>query len=122
MPSRLTFIIPAFNAAATITATLDSLRAQTLKDWYAIVIDDGSTDATARTVQSVTDRRIRLITQKNRGLAGARNTGLQYADADHISFLDADDTVCPRFAETMLGAIRGFDIVACAYEMTGPDG
>jgi glycosyltransferase involved in cell wall biosynthesis len=130
---RLTFIIPAFNAAKTLPDTLKSLVAQTIQDWSAVVINDGSTDNTeqiARTFAS--DSRITVVSQENRGLAGARNTGLRHllpvgggSAAAFVSFLDADDTIAPGFVGAMLGAIRAdvdeYDAVACAYELVAPD-
>src|SRR4051812_16283620 len=118
---RLSFITPAYNAAPTIPDTLASLRAQTLQDWRAVVVDDGSTDATVSIVRSLADPRIAIISQPNQGLAGARNTGLRHATTPFVSFLDADDTVAPTYAAAMLAAIGDHDIIACAYEMVGPD-
>lgn len=125
MRPRLTFIIPAYNAAATIRETLISLRDQTMPLWHAIVVDDGSADATVDVVKALADPRISIVSQENRGLAGARNTGLRHAwdkrDSDDclVSFLDADDTIAPTFAARMLDALDAdphADIVACAFE------
>lgn len=125
MRPRLTFIVPAYNSAATLTDTLSSLRAQTMPHWRAIIVDDGSTDATRGVARQSADPRVKVVSQENRGLAGARNTGLRHAWDERdpegclVSFLDADDTVAPTYADCMLGAFKAepqADIVACAFE------
>ncbi|MCB5199600.1 glycosyltransferase [Loktanella sp. TSTF-M6] len=89
---RATIVVPAFNVAATLRETLAALLAQTFCDFEIIVVDDGSSDATAAIAASYqSDPRVRLIQQRNRGLAGARNTGIHAARAPLIGFCDADD-------------------------------
>ena len=94
----LTFIIPAFNAEQTLNRALQSLVRQTTPLWNAIVIDDGSTDATGAIAQSWSERdpRVRVLTQRNEGVAAARNAGVAAAADDFLAFLDADDTVSRR--------------------------
>ncbi|MEP7325707.1 MAG: trifunctional glycosyltransferase/class I SAM-dependent methyltransferase/polysaccharide deacetylase [Gemmatimonadota bacterium] len=91
-------IIPAFNAGATLGETLDSLREQTLPDWEAIVVNDGSTDSTSEVAAAYAarDRRIRVMTQPNTGMTTARNAALPFAANEWIIFLDADDAIPPR--------------------------
>lgn len=86
-------IVPAFNAAATLEATLQSVRAQTHSRLEIIVVDDGSTDTTAALVETLgrTEPRLTLIRQENAGVAAARNAGLARAQGDYVSWLDADD-------------------------------
>ena len=117
---RLSFVVPAFNAEATIGDTLSSIRAQTIDAWEAVVIDDGSTDATADVAGATGDSRVRVVRQANRGLAGARNAGHGEARADRVCFVDADDRVAPGFAERMAGALGEHDLVACGHRMVGP--
>ena len=77
----VTVVIPAYNAEKYIEETLDSLRAQTLTDWQALIVDDGSTDATAQIAGNAAakDARFRLIRQENAGVSAARNRGLSEA-------------------------------------------
>lgn len=90
-------IVPAFNVAKTITATLDALLVQTFSDYEIIVVDDGSTDTTATILQEYEGLPgFRIITQRNRGLAGARNTGIAAARGLYIGFCDADDLWLPE--------------------------
>ena len=90
-------IMPAFNVEATMAATLNALLAQTYPAFEIIIVDDGSSDDTARiAAEFARDRRVRVIRQGNRGLAGARNSGIAAARGDIIGFCDADDIWLPH--------------------------
>ncbi|MDQ7013065.1 MAG: glycosyltransferase [Planctomycetota bacterium] len=120
MPT-LTYIIPAFNAEATLEQAVRSVLLQSVPGVEAVVVDDGSTDSTRHIAGALLGPRVRLCShQRNSGLACARNTGWQQAEADHVCFLDADDTVSPEHAATMLEAIGTCDAVASCYEFVGP--
>ncbi|MGO7154570.1 glycosyltransferase family 2 protein [Rhizobium leguminosarum] len=86
-------VIPAFNACRYIERTLRSAGRQTYRNLEIIVVNDGSTDDTARVVEQVAlaDSRIRLLSTPNRGVAAARNTGIREAAGRFVAFLDADD-------------------------------
>lgn len=86
-------IIPARNAASTLAQTLQSLLAQDWTDWEAVIVDDGSTDDTARLIDrwAHRDPRIRGITGPQRGVSAARNAGVAASRGVLIAFLDADD-------------------------------
>lgn len=90
-------IVPAYNAATTITATLRSVLEQTYRQLEVLVVDDGSTDATADVVATIaeTDPRVRLIRTPNRGVAAARNTALECARGEYVAPVDADDIWFP---------------------------
>ena len=94
-PPKVSVLVPAYNAAATLAATLDSVRQQTFTDWELVVVDDGSTDTTAEVARACQDPRIRLIRQTNTGLAGARNQGFAQARGEFFAILDADDLARP---------------------------
>ena len=118
---RLTYIIPAFNAEATLEQTVRSVLSQSEASVEAVIVDDGSTDSTRHIAGALLGPRVQLCSQhENGGLAHARNAGWQRAKADHVCFLDADDTVAPEHAATMLGAIGTCDAVASCYEFVGP--
>lgn len=95
---KVSVIMPAYNAQKHIGEAIDSVRAQSFIDWELIVVNDGSTDDTAKIVTSysLTDRRIQLVTQPNKKQAAARNTGLRMAKGEWIAFLDADDLWRPE--------------------------
>lgn len=88
---RIGIVIPARNAAPWIAEAIVSVLAQRYRDWILVVVDDGSTDATAELVSCFTDPRIRLIRQNNAGVSAARNRGCAALEADAVLFLDADD-------------------------------
>jgi hypothetical protein len=122
VPASLAFVVPACNAAATLADTLRSIQAQSRGDWQAVVVDDGSRDATSAIARPfLADPRLRLVSQENRGLAAARNRGIAETVTPFLCFLDADDVVSPIFAQRMLAAIGGCDLAACCYRMVGPD-
>lgn len=86
-------VVPIYNAAAHLAATLGSVQGQSLSQWELIAIDDGSTDESAAIVAAMAsnDPRIRLLRQPNGGVSKARNLGVALSLAPLIAFLDADD-------------------------------
>jgi glycosyltransferase involved in cell wall biosynthesis len=90
---NVSVVIPAFNAAAFIAQTLDSVLAQTLGSLEVIVIDDGSVDGTSAIVErfAARDSRVRLFHQENAGVGAARNTGIRHARGTYVAPIDADD-------------------------------
>ncbi|MGB4777012.1 glycosyltransferase family 2 protein [Microbacterium sp.] len=122
----VTIIVPGRDVATYAVEALASLRAQTEPAWRAILVDDGSTDATgslfARAAAS--DPRFTVITHSvPRGLGAARNTGLDLVDTPFVGFLDADDVLTPvalrRLTETLTRS--GSDVVTGAYVRLRPD-
>ncbi len=100
-PALVSVIVAACNADAYIEATCRSVLAQTHRHLELIVVDDGSTDATAALVSRLaeTDDRVRLISQPNRGVAAARNAAIAAAAGEFVAPLDADDLWDPRKLE-----------------------
>jgi glycosyltransferase involved in cell wall biosynthesis len=85
-------IIPVYNGEYTIVKAIESVMAQTnVIIGKIIVVNDGSTDATASVIGSMNLTNLELITTLNQGVAVARNTGIAVADSEWIAFLDADD-------------------------------
>ncbi len=136
----VSIIVPAFNAAATVAATLRSVCGQTHENLEIIVVDDGSTDETAEIVAAIAanDPRVRLVRQTNRGLVSARNAGIEAARGKFIAPVDADDLWHPEKIEAQLAAMRSADagmaycwywsidvegrLVAGAYTAVEPEG
>jgi len=98
----LSLVIPSYNRAALIGATLDSALQQRLPFLEIIVVDDGSTDRTAAVLAQYTGR-IQLITLANGGVQKARNAGVDAARGDYIVLCDSDDLLDPDYAATMAG-------------------
>lgn len=117
MPT-VSVIIPAYNAAATLGETLESLRSQTWTDWEAIVIDDGSQDATGAVAEGLGDQRIRVLRYENAGQAIARNRGLAVAAGELVAFLDADDWWTPTALADRVAALRANPAAVAAYSWT----
>jgi O-antigen/teichoic acid export membrane protein/GT2 family glycosyltransferase len=102
----ISVFLPCFNAHAYLPRALDSLRAQSFRDFEIIIINDGSTDPeTIALLDSLPDD-IRVVHQENRGLAGARNRGFREARADLILPLDCDDWLAPEFLADALATLE----------------
>lgn len=95
---KISVAIAAYNAAATIQVTLDSVLRQTVPPDEILVINDGSTDNTASILNSYKPQVI-IFEQENQGLSGARNVLCRRAQGDLIAFLDSDDVWHPRYLE-----------------------
>ena len=113
-------IIPMYNAENFIAEGLESLLAQTLKDFEVIVVDDCSTDNSRAVVESYVrkfDGRLRIFsTEKNSG-SGAlpRNKGMSFSRGEYISFMDDDDLITPTALEELYTLAKDFDadVVHC---------
>ena len=92
---KVSFVIPAYNAAKTVCRCLDSVIAQTDGEWEAVVIDDGSSDNTYELISSYAEKDCRIIalTQENQGPGLTRNNAMARATGDYVAFLDSDDYV-----------------------------
>jgi glycosyltransferase involved in cell wall biosynthesis len=93
--------MPAHNAERTIGAAAASVLWQTYVDAELVVVDDGSTDGTARLVQALAGP-VTLVQQENAGVGAARNRGVEAARGELIAFLDADDVMLDRHLEALV--------------------
>lgn len=114
----ISVVIPCYNAASFLGETLRSVLAQTQPPREVIVVDDGSTDDSARIAESFGPP-VRVLRQANGGAAVARNTGVTAATGDWIAFLDADDLWHPQRLERLgrLAATVGPEIVCIFNDM-----
>jgi cellulose synthase/poly-beta-1,6-N-acetylglucosamine synthase-like glycosyltransferase len=116
----VTVVVPAYNEAANIAATVRSLIGNDYPDVRVIVVDDGSTDATADIVRRLGLPRVRLIRQRNAGKPAALNTGIRHADTDLLILVDGDTVFEPdavgrlvqAFLDPDVGAVSGNTKVA----------
>ncbi len=108
-------VIPMYNAAKYLNECVDSVLAQTYKDFEIIAVDDGSPDNCAAIIEGYDDPRIRLVQQQNRGLAGARNTGIRQSRGRYIAFLDADDSWHPEKLERHVGHLDHRKDIGVSY-------
>lgn len=101
-------VIPTYNSAPWIEATVESALRQTTPAQEVIVIDDGSTDETAALLEKL-GAAIRFIRQENAGVSAARNHGARLAAAEWLLFLDSDDRLLPHALEALLAEARQTD-------------
>ena len=102
--TMISIIIPVFNPGNNLGILLNCVRAQSEKNFEALLIDDGSTDGSSNIcdMYSRLDPRFRVIHQENRGVSSSRNLGLNEANAEYITFLDADDEIPENYLEVLL--------------------
>lgn len=113
--SETSIIIPAFNCAAWIRATLESCLAQTRRPAEIIVVDDGSTDGTGVVCSDFAES-VRYLKVANGGVSRARNIGAKMASGKWFLFLDADDILMPQAAERLVDRAEN-DGAGVAYGM-----
>jgi glycosyltransferase involved in cell wall biosynthesis len=106
-------VVPAYDCAAFISETLDSVFAQTLKDFEVVVVNDGSPD-TVELERSLAPylSRVNYVRQENRGAGAARNRGIREARGEFVAFLDGDDVWTAPYLERQLKFIEesGYDL------------
>ena len=93
MKTKITVIIPVYNAEQYLKECLDSVLRQSLAEIEVLCIDDGSSDGSAGILKEYadTDKRVCFLHQKNMGVAASRNRGIQTAKGKYVAFMDADD-------------------------------
>ncbi len=118
----ISVVIPCYNAAHFLRATIESILQQTRPATEVIVVDDGSTDDSARIAASFGPP-VRVIRQENQGESAARNRGIEAATGDWVAFLDADDLWLPtklaRQAEVIRSAPADVVCVTCQFVLFG---
>ena len=92
---KISFLLPIYNGETFLCETMDSLLAQTHKDFEIVVIDDGSTDGTADVIKGYDDARIKYHHKENGGLVSALNMALDFMDCELVARIDADDICAP---------------------------
>lgn len=110
-------IICAYNEEENISRCIDNVIAQTYSNWELWIIDDGSTDNTAKIVEQYkeNDERIHLYSQENQGLSSARKSGIRCATGEYLTFIDADNYVGELYLEHLLEGIHRFPEVECVH-------
>jgi glycosyltransferase involved in cell wall biosynthesis len=124
--TKVDVIITCYNKEATIARAIKSVKQQTLKDFFCIVVDDGSTDNSWKVINNEikNDKRFIAVQLKNCGVANARNVGISYGTSPYISCLDGDDGIEATFLEVCHNAIsqdRGLGLVYTEGLLHHPD-
>jgi glycosyltransferase involved in cell wall biosynthesis len=101
-------VLPTYNRAHMLPMAIDSVLSQTFTDWELLIVDDGSTDDTKKTVEDYADQRIKYFYQKNQERSAARNNGIEQANGEYICFLDSDDYYLPEKLEKLYEHIVRF--------------
>lgn len=112
MTLMISVILPVYNVKNELAQCVDSILAQTYRDFELIIVEDCSTDGSDEMCRALegTDERIRVIYHSvNSGLSAARNTGISAANGDHIAFIDSDDYVAPEYLGSLLKALEEND-------------
>jgi glycosyltransferase involved in cell wall biosynthesis len=107
---KISVVIPTYNCAAFLPTAIESVLAQTYRDFEILVVDDGSTDSTSEIIAPYLDR-VHFICQENRGLPGARNAGIRASHGEFIALLDADDAWLPEKLELQLPRFADPDVL-----------
>jgi len=110
-------ILPFYNAARYLDASLGSIRRQTLENIEIICVDDGSTDSSPQLVERhiAEDHRIVLLRQPNQGVYAARNNGLSHARGEFVYFFDSDDILLPEALETAHATMVRDNLDVCLF-------
>ena len=106
----ISIIIPIYNVEAFVRECLESVEAQRFSSYEVIMINDGSTDASAKIAQEYADRHVnwQLIHKENGGLSSARNAGITLAKGEYVCFIDSDDYIDSDYLQKLYEA-------ACVY-------
>jgi glycosyltransferase involved in cell wall biosynthesis len=121
-PPLVSVVIPCYNSARYLAETIESVLAQTHPRVEIILIDDGSTDATAKIAQGYP---VNYIFQTNGGISAARNNGFLHSQGKYVLFLDHDDRLLPRGIEAGVKLLEAHPDCAIAvgeHKFIGPDG
>jgi succinoglycan biosynthesis protein ExoO len=122
---RISVIMPTYNSVRTVDRAIDSVLAQTEADWQLIIVDDGSTDATAGRIEErrrgLQDKIVVIRCDQNGGPAAARNRGLALCDGEWIAVLDADDAWRENRLESLLEKARQSSADAVCDNLMGFD-
>ena len=120
--AQISVIVPVYQVEAYLPQCIDSILAQTFRDFELILVDDGSQDRSGAICDEYAgrDERVRVLHKENGGLSDARNAGLEQANGDYFLFVDSDDFIAPMMLERLYaGAQReGADLAICNFRYT----
>lgn len=114
----VSIIVPVYNGERYLRQCIESIINQTYSNWELLLIDDGSTDNSAKICDEyATDERIRVEHKEHGGQAKARNEGLKKAKGEYIGFVDCDDWIEPEMYETIIHVLlsNDCDVIVCGY-------
>ena len=104
---KIDVIIPTYNREASVKRAIDSVLNQSYKNFFLIIVDDGSTDQTKSLLENYKDHpQIKILNQENRGVSAARNFGISNSNSEWIAFLDSDDEWLPHKLQTQVEFVK----------------
>lgn len=119
--NSISVIVPVYNAESTLIRCVDSILAQTYKNFELILVNDGSQDRSAEIIDNYAseDSRVIAIHKTNGGVSSARNRGLDMAKGEYIAFADSDDEVRPNWLKIFIESIGDSDIAVQSIDFVG---
>ena len=119
MSAKISVIVPVYNAASTLRKCVDSLLAQTLKDFEVLLVDDGSTDNSGALCDEYAQQnsRVKAFHKSNGGVSSARQFGIDHAQGEYTIHADPDDWVEPGMLEELYKKAKeaDADMVICDF-------
>ena len=99
----ITVVVPVYNAENSLKYCVNSIINQVYKDWYLVLVDDGSTDSSPQICDEYAEKHpnIRVIHKQNGGVSSARNTGINVTDTEYLVFVDSDDYVSSDYLQSL---------------------
>jgi glycosyltransferase involved in cell wall biosynthesis len=120
---RFSVVIGTYNRARVVTRAIRSVLDQQGVELELVVVNDGSTDDTAKVLDELSDPRLRIVHRANGGSSAARNSGIAAATGDWVAFLDDDDAALPGWLSCLAEMTGdGVGVVCCAAEYRSRDG
>ena len=120
----VSIILPVYNAKNHIARCIESIRAQSCRNFQLIILNDGSKDVSLPVCEMYrkVDSRILLVDKDNSGVSDTRNLGLKLAEGKYIQFVDSDDYLDPGYTESLVRAAEenAADLVIAPYKMVIP--
>jgi glycosyltransferase involved in cell wall biosynthesis len=113
----ISVLMPAFNVEHYVGPAIESVLKQSFADFELIVLDDGSSDGTAKIIDTYSDSRLtKIFLTENEGLVNARNTLVGMARGEYIAFLDSDDLADPNRLELQLKYLQKNQLDLCGTD------
>ena len=123
---KITIIVPIYKVETYLRRCVDSILAQTFKDFECILVDDGSPDGCGEICDEYAkkDKRVQVIHKENGGVSDARNVGIDAAKGEYLYFVDADDYLDDCLLETVVKLLDGnnYEMVCFNFRMINVEG
>jgi len=118
---KVSIVIPVYNGSKYLRQTVDSVLAQDFDEFEVLIVNDGSTDDTAKIALELKekDSRIELFQKENSGVSATRNFGLERARGEFVVFLDADDLLGADFLRTRVEALMADSCAGACGSLIG---